>query len=59
MLSQNDNQKKVAEIEAVHAEYMKEIKKLRDQQNEIIAGFIKKLEEKKMEKIRSLLSGIN
>lgn len=59
MSSQNDNQKKVAEIEAIHAEYMKEIKKLRDQQNEIIAGFIKKLEEKKIDKIRSLISGIN
>lgn len=59
MPSQNDNQKKVAEIEAIHAEYMKEIKKLRDQQNEIIAGFVKKLEEKKMDKIRSLISGIN
>jgi len=59
MSPQNDNQKKVAEIEAIHAEYMDQIKKLRDQQEEIIAGFIKKLEEKKMDKIRSLISGIN
>ncbi|PIP27077.1 MAG: hypothetical protein COX30_03825 [Candidatus Moranbacteria bacterium CG23_combo_of_CG06-09_8_20_14_all_39_10] len=59
MSLENDNQKKVAEIEAIHAEYMDEIKKLRDQQDEIVAGFIKKLEEKKMDKIRSLISGIN
>jgi len=59
MSSQNDNQKKVAEIEAIYAEYMNEIKKLREQQNEIIAEFVKKLEEKKMDKIRSLISGIN
>lgn len=59
MSAQNDNQKKVAEIEAIHAEYMEQIKKLRDQQNEIIAEFVKKLEEKKMDKIRSLISGIN
>lgn len=59
MSSQDDNQKKVAEIEAIYAEYLKEIKKLRDQQNEIITSFIKKLEEKKMDKIRSLIDGIN
>ena len=59
MSSQNDNQKKVAEIEAIHAEYMDQIRKLREQQEEIIAGFIKKLEEKKIDKIRSLISGTN
>ena len=59
MPSQNENQKKIAEIETIHAEYMEQIKKLRDQQNEIIAEFVKKLEEKKMDKIRSLISGIN
>lgn len=59
MSSQNDNQKKVVEIESIYAEYMEQIKKLRDQQNEIVAGFIKKLEEKKMDKIRSLIDGIN
>jgi len=59
MSIRDDNQKKVAEIEAIHAEYMEQIKKLHDQQNEIIAEFVKKLEEKKMDKIRSLISGIN
>ncbi|PIP26348.1 MAG: hypothetical protein COS71_04220 [Candidatus Moranbacteria bacterium CG06_land_8_20_14_3_00_40_12] len=59
MSSQNDNQKKIAEIEAIHAEYMAQIKKLRKQQNEIIAEFVKKLEEKKINKIRALLNGIN
>lgn len=59
MSSPDINQKKIAEIEAIHAEYMNEIEKLRDQQDKIIAGFVKKLEEKKMEKIRSLINGLS
>ena len=58
MSSQNDNQKKVAEIEAIQAEYMNEIEKLRVQQNEIISAFIKKLEEKKINNLRALINSV-
>ena len=58
MSSQNENQKKVAEIEAIQAEYMNEIEKLRVQQNEIISAFIKKLEEKKINNLRALINSV-
>lgn len=57
MSSQDENQKKVSAIEAIYREYMKEIAELRAEQDEIISAFIKKLEEKKMDKIRSFISG--
>jgi len=56
-MTKNNNQK-IAEIKAIHNEYVKEINKLREEQNKIVAEFIKKLEEKKMDKIRSLIKGI-
>ena len=56
MSIQDDNQKKIAEIEAIHVEYIEEIRKLHNQQNEIISEFIKKMEEKKMENLRALIS---
>ena len=56
MSSQNENQEKIVEIEAIYNEYMNEIEKLRAQQDEIISEFVKKLEEKKIEKLRSLIN---
>ena len=59
MSHQNNNQKKAAEIEAVYNEYVNEIEKLRAQQNKIISDFIKKLEERKIEKIRAIIAAQN
>lgn len=56
MSIQADNQKKIAEIEAIHVEYIEEIRKLHNQQNELISEFIKKIEEKKMDSLRALIN---
>jgi len=56
MSSQNDNQKIITEIEAIHAEYMVQIKKLHDEQNEIITDFIKMLEGKKIDSIHDIIN---
>jgi mRNA-degrading endonuclease RelE of RelBE toxin-antitoxin system len=58
MSIQNHNQKKIAAIEAIYAEYIKEIQKLKDRQDKVISRFIKKLEEKKIKNIRTLINDI-
>ena len=54
-MSSDENKKKVEEIEAIYAEFVGRMKESRDEQNEIVSGFIKKLEEKKIESIHNII----
>jgi len=56
MPSSDDNQKKMTEIDAIYADYISEIGRLRDEQHRVATEFMTKLEEKKIENLRTILN---
>jgi len=55
-ISQKELQQKAKKIEAIYAEYLAKLNKLKIKQNTIINQFIKELEQKKIKEIRKTLS---
>jgi len=56
MISLPDNRKKMTEIDVIYTDYTSEIGRLRDEQHKVATDFIAKLEEKKMEHLRTTLN---
>lgn len=51
----SQNKEKAEKIEKIYQEYIGKIEELRKKQNQVINNFIKKMEEAKMEELRSKL----
>lgn len=48
-------QKRVNQVESIYQEYLAELNKLQQKQNEVIRQFVKELEQRKMEEIKKIL----
>ncbi|MDP2684313.1 MAG: hypothetical protein Q8P20_04595 [bacterium] len=54
-MNKEEIQKKADQIEKIYQDYQVKLNQLKSKQNNVIKGFIEKLEKEKLEKLRNLL----